>query len=197
MRASAQHGSHTPRTGAASGAGGGASRRATGECPGTAGSATYRITCSRDELLGDGELHVERRQGSVQAWYERSSTPRRVTREAPPAADCSTDRVHGQAPAPRSSFAIVVHNQAGSQEEEAAGQDALEHVGTGSSPGRSPAPFAQLGAYAGEAAGVSWAANTLYDYLRGLHEAEAPVDVDRWVSSLHHQCLTDASCTRS
>ncbi|KAL4457403.1 hypothetical protein ABPG75_012268 [Micractinium tetrahymenae] len=176
MRPSAQHGGQTPRGEAASSSAA-ASRRATGERPATA-AATYRIICSSEESLGDGELHVERRQGSVKAWYERGSTPRRVTREAPPAASGDKQSANGEAAALRSSFTVVVHDQAGSLGEEAAAGDAPGGGGNGCSAGGSPARGGQLCAAADEAAGVSWAANTLYDYLRGLREAEAPVEID-------------------
>lgn len=198
MRPSAQHGGECSWAEPASVAEVTASHAATGERPGTAGAgATYRIICSSEEALSDGELHVERRQGSVKAWYQRSSTPRRVTREAPPAAAVGRSVAGDGKVAPCSSFTVVVHDPAGSASlaEEAATEHAAGPASDGSSPGGSPASAGQLGEDVDEAGVVSWAANTLYDYLRGLREAEAPPNVDRWTSTLRGRSIPDVTCT--
>lgn len=70
-------------------------------------SPTYRVTYSSDDSISDGELHVQRRAGSLSAWYQRGSS--RLGRRNGDDDDGSEDEA---AAAPRQhSVTVVLHDQ--------------------------------------------------------------------------------------
>lgn len=151
------------------------------------GATNYRVVYSSDDSLSDGELHVERRQGSISAWYQRgsaptseaaaSSSPRHQParqRRSPRRSTSASSRDSGsEGAAPlRSSVTVVLHDHAGgSQDREE--EEGPESRGSGgcapggdSEGGGGPASLA-VGQQ--ELQGmINWETNNLFDYLRGL-----------------------------
>jgi hypothetical protein len=163
------------------------------------GGATtnYRIVYSSDDSLSDGELHIDRREGSISAWYQRGAAaasgaqaPRRRGAAANPGSTSSGDEEEeGEGAAAgqqqlRSSVTVVVHDHAGA---DGCGEDASgEHDGKreeGAVVAVSPGELQDM---------VSWETNNLFDYLKGLCQQQQGQrageegqpgghDFDRWV----------------
>lgn len=162
-------------------------------------SPSYRVVYSSEEPLNDGgELHVERRAGSLSAWYccGNGGTPRH------PAGDAGG----GDEGAPlRGSLTVVLHDDDAAAHEQGGGpaggkpasQRAAEHPGEGTC-GRTQAAsnvprshnYALLASLttplclscSSGKGPQAWETNTLYDYLKGLAEASGNgMEADRCV----------------
>lgn len=153
--------------------------RSAAASPASTTTPTYCVVYSSDDSLSDGELHVERRAGSVSAWYQRGSGPRPARLPAH-ASISEPDRPH-------SSLRVVVHEKVhdhagaeGASEDErkdskleAAGRRRSSTAGTG----EGPRP------------GVTWETNNLFDYLKGLYQqdvedAQQGAELDRWADGM-------------
>lgn len=151
--------------------------RSAAASPASTTAPAYCVVYSSDDSLSDGELHVERRAGSVSAWYQRGSGPRPARLPAH-ASGSEPDRPH-------SSLRVVVHDHAGAEgasedeqedsELEAAGRSSSSTTGAGEGP--QPRP------------GVTWETNNLFDYLKGLYQqgvedAQQGAEFDRWAEGM-------------
>ena len=158
------------------------------------GGATtnYRIVYSSDDSLSDGKLHIDRREGSISAWYQRCAAAAGGTqsqwRHGAAANSGSTssgdDEEEGEGAAAgqqqlRSSVPVVVHDHAGSDD---CGEDASgEHDGQraeGALVAVSPGELQDM---------VSWETNNLFDYLKGLCQQQQQQQVHQ-VHQVGEEC---------
>lgn len=148
--------------------------RSAAASPASTTAPAYCVVYSSDDSLSDGELHVERRAGSVSAWYQRGSGPR-PTRSPVHASGGEPDRPH-------SSLRVVVHDNAGAE----GGSDEEAEEEEGSPAGRGGSLAQQPAAGWGQPPpGVTWETNNLFDYLKGLYQqgvedAQQGAEFDRW-----------------
>ncbi len=153
--------------------------RSAAASPASTTAPAYCVVYSSDDSLSDGELHVERRTGSVSAWYQRGSGPR-PTRSPTHASGGHADRPH-------SSLRVVVHDHVGAEE---GPEEEEEEAGEMQAPGRSGSRSTAWQAE-GEGqppAGVNWETNNLFDYLKGLYQqgvedAQQGAEFDRWAGA--------------
>ena len=144
--------------------------------PTAAAGSDYRIVYSSPDCdsLSDGELHVERRHGSVSAWYQRRGSNSGVA-----AAEAGGD------PAATNTVTVVLHDTSGAAEDAAESPEGYADEG-----------WRQQRQQDGRA--ISWETNSLYGRQapgegRGpqLQPPSTTADQDRCVGGEHVQSAVD------
>ncbi|PRW56113.1 hypothetical protein C2E21_5268 [Chlorella sorokiniana] len=137
--------------------------RSAAASPASTTASAYCVVYSSDDSLSDGELHVERRAGSVSAWYQRGSGPRPA--RLPVHASSS------EPDCPHSSLRVVVHDHAGAEDgSEDEEEDYEEEQDAARRSGSSTAAQAAAAGEGHPPPGVTWETNNLFDYLKGLYQ---------------------------
>ena len=179
---------------------------------GAEGGTQYRVVYSSDDSYSDGELHVERRAGSISAWYQAGRSAGSPSQHRSLAGADVERQGSGTEPL-RSSVTVVLHDRPPdlhATTDGSKGGDSSRRSedgngssgGGGSGCGRRAAGGSQGASLAVSRAEledmITWETNNLFDYLRGLYQQGAEgagqepgsPQLDRW----EPECTSCMAC---